>query len=171
MEEFNTDNIDRFGHCVVCHNNLLTKRVVDGEIVDMFLPTYDETMFLLNTGSQIQVTICKKCKENVDLTAPAIQSMIMLAVRKGWRLETNLKVSQGEWDKESAERHLESTNKLSIDCHSEKLDKYVIQTRQMELIKAKVEELKEFNDRQIKNTDDVKVISVEEVPIGSDINS
>ena len=24
----NTDNIDRFGHCVICHNNLLVKRIV-----------------------------------------------------------------------------------------------------------------------------------------------
>lgn len=141
---FNTDNIDRFGHCVICHNNLLTKRVVDGKVVDMFMPIYDETIFLLNNGSQMQVTICKNCKESTDLNDSVIHEQIMEAVQKGWQLETRIKMDQDdpEWSKEKRDKYIEHMSKLDIDCHSENLDKHVIQNRQMELLNLSVEEVK-----------------------------
>lgn len=135
----NTDDIDKFGHCVVCHQNLLTKRVVDGKVVDMFLPTYDETMFLLDNGSQMQVTICKTCKETTDLFDPTVHDNIMQAIQKGWELETKLLVDNNTWTKEHGDNYLNTMSELSIDCNSENLDKYAIQTRQMELLKAVIE--------------------------------
>lgn len=135
----NTDNIDKFGHCVICHNNLLTKRVIDGKVVDIFLPTYDETMFLLNNGSQMQVTICRPCKNSIDLSDPKIHSNIMEAVKKGWELESKLLVDNKTWDKDHRDKYLQNMNKLSIDCNSEHLNKYVIQQKQIILLNKKIE--------------------------------
>ncbi len=137
------ERIDRFGHCCYCADNLLTKRVVDGKVVDMFLPTYDDTMFLLNNGSQMQITICKKCKSSIDLTDSGVQKEIMDACMKGWELDTQIKVDNKEIDEEQRNRILDSHYKLEIDCHSSNLDKHVIQGRALELLNIKVEEIKE----------------------------
>lgn len=128
-----TDKIDRYGHCVFCGENLLTKRVVDGKVVDMFLPTYDHTFFLLNTGSQMQVTICKDCKNSINLNHPDAHKQIIESVIKGWELEE--KNNPGLYEKELS-------SNLSIDCHSEFLDKHIIKNRQMELLKMSSEEVK-----------------------------
>lgn len=138
----NTDSIDKFGHCVVCHDNLLTKRVVDGKVIDMFLPTYDGTIFMLNTGSQMQVTICKKCKAHTELTDPKVQDNIMEAVQKGWQLENAMLVADEklpDWTEEKGKEYLEKMSKLSIDCHSENLSKFHIEQRQMVLLNKVVE--------------------------------
>lgn len=134
----NTDDIDKFGHCVVCHKDLLTKRIVDGKVVDMFLPIYDETMFLLNSGSQMQVTICRPCKQLTDLSDTKVHNDIMAAVQKGWQLESKLLVDNNTWTKEQGDKYLNDMDKLDIDCNSENLDKYVIQQRQMVLLNANV---------------------------------
>ncbi len=139
-----TDKIDRFGHCVCCGDNLLTKRVVDGKVVDMFLPTYDETMFLLSNGSQMQVTICKKCKFSIDFTENEVKRNIMAAVQKGWELESNLMVadeSKPEWTKEVGDKYLDTMSKLDIDCRSENLSKHIIQAKSIELAGLNIEEL------------------------------
>lgn len=140
----NTDNIDRFGFCVLCHKNLLTKKVVDGKVVDMFLPIYDETIFLLNNGSQMQVTICKICKSSNDLNDPKMHSNIMDAVQKGWELETKMLVSDEklpDWTEEKGKEYLSKMSKLNIDCHSENLDKYAIQCKSIELMKLSLEDI------------------------------
>lgn len=141
----NTDNIDKFGHCVVCHKNLLTKRVVDGKVIDMFLPFYDDTMFLLDNGSQMQVTICKHCKADKDLSDPKVHRDIMDAVMKGWELETKMLVAdekQPQWTEEHGKNYLETMGKLNIHCNSEKLDRYLLQQKVVELKNLKVEEVK-----------------------------
>lgn len=132
-----TDKIDRFGHCICCGENLLTKRVVDGRVVDMFKPTYDHTFFLLDNGSQMQVTICKMCKESTDLSNPKIQEEIMEACLKGWELEQRLLVEDErfpEWTAVEAEKYMKEKAFLNIDCHSENLDKNIIRNRQIELL-------------------------------------
>ncbi len=141
----NTDNIDKFGHCVVCHKNLLTKRVVDGKIIDMFLPIYSDTVFLLDNGSQMQVTICKICKESTDLNDPQVHSEIMEAVMKGWELETKMLVAdekQPDWTEEKGKKYLDTMAQLNIDCNSEDLGKYAIQQKQIKLLKLKVDKVK-----------------------------
>lgn len=139
------DRIDRFGHCVICAENLLVKRVVDGKLIEMFKPIYDHTFFLLNTASQMQVTVCKVCKEKFDLNDPEIQKDIMAACYKGWELETKIKVDEKEepWTEELRDKLLDERVKLSIDCHSEPLDKAVVQARQFELLKFKVKNIEE----------------------------
>ncbi len=166
MSDFNTDNIDRFGHCVVCHKYMITKRVVDEKVIEMFTPDHGHTEFLLNNGSRMQVCMCNKCRENIDLTAPAIQDMIMKAVQKGWELEVKLLVAdekQPQWTEEFGKKHLETMAKLDIDTHSDTLDSVRLEERSKKLGL-------EFNtnmniERQIKNTDDVKVINIEDVKV------
>ncbi len=140
-----TSNIDKFGHCVICHKNLLTKRIVDGRQVDMFLPIYSDTMFLLNNGSQMQVTICTVCKETTDLSDPQVHSDIMDAVQKGWQLETQIKQESGdpEWTADKRDAYISNMSKLSIDCPSENLDKFVIQQRQIVLLNKIIEAVPE----------------------------
>lgn len=141
----NTDNIDKFGHCCVCHKNLLTKRVVDGHVIDMFLPEYDDTVFLLNNGSQMQITICKNCKEISDLSDEKLHQNIMEACMKGWELETKMLVAdekQPDWTEEHGEKYLDKMSQLSINCNSENLDKYSLQCKVIELRNLKVEEIK-----------------------------
>lgn len=137
----NTDNIDSFGHCVVCHKNLLTKKVVGDKVVDMFLPIYNETFFLLNTGSQMQVTICTPCKSSIDLSDDKIHNNIMEAVYKGWELETKLKVDSKEMKKEDRDDYIDTIKNWNINCHSECLDKYVIQQKQIELRNIEVKDI------------------------------
>lgn len=117
----NTDDIDKYGHCVICHKNLLSKRVVDEKIVDMFLPIYDHTFFMLNDGSQMQVTICKPCKNSIDLTDIDVHKDIMESVQKGWDL-----------DKRMADNPLWESHriKLNINFHSENITNNDIIIRQ-----------------------------------------
>lgn len=139
-----TDKIDRFGHCVGCGENLLVKRVVNGRVVDMFKPIYDHTIFLLDNGSEMQVTICKKCKSTLDLNCSKVQEDIMEACIKGWDLESKILVedeSKPEWTKERANEYMKDMACLNIDCHSENLDKHVVQNRQFEILNFKVEEV------------------------------
>lgn len=146
-----TERIDKFGHCCTCSKYLLTKRVVDGKVVDIFTPDYDQTVFLLDNGSQMQITICKHCKNTLDLEDAQVHTDIMNACFKGWELESNALVAdetKPEWTAEVGEKYLNDMSKLNIDCNSENLDKYTIQTKSLELAGAKIEELKEVETKQ-----------------------
>lgn len=139
----NTDNIDRFGHCCVCHKNLITQRVVDGKVIDMFLPIHGHTDFLLNNGSIMKVCICTPCKENVDLTSKVVHGYIMDACLKGWDLETKALVEDGaypNWTPETKKIYMDRMAKLSIDCHSDNLSPVIIQDRVKELTKIMIGE-------------------------------
>lgn len=136
----NTDNIDKFGHCCVCHKNLITKRVVDGQVIDMFLPIHDHTDFLLDNGSIMKVCICKPCKENTDLCCKNKQSDIMEAVQKGWELETKALVAdpaQPQWTEEFGKEYLDKMSELTIDSHADSLDKQALQRRIEEIVSSK----------------------------------
>lgn len=125
----NTDNIDRFGHCVICHKNLITKRVIDGRLEETFLPIHGHTTFLLDNGSQMEVCMCKPCQEKTDLTDPMIHENIMEACLKGWDLETKILVSEEKWTKDHGEQYLKNMSFLNIDCHSQNLATSFIEER------------------------------------------
>lgn len=147
------EKIDRFGHCLVCGDNLLTKRIVNGKVVDMFLPTYSDTMFLLDSGSQMQITICKSCKDKVDLNDPKVHDVIMKSCMKGWELESKAMLAdetKPEWTQEVCNKYLDDMSKLSIHCNSDDLDKYAIQTKIIQLRNMKVEEISEEKDIEVK---------------------
>lgn len=132
----NTDNIDRFGHCCVCHRNMMTKRVVDNKVIDMFLPEHDHTDFLLNNASIMKVCMCKNCKLKVNLDSETVHGYIMEACLKGWELETKILVEDKQWTQEQANNYLINMGKLNIHCHAEHLDKSNLQNKQKELLGA-----------------------------------
>lgn len=135
----NTDNIDKFGHCVICHRNLITKRVVDGKVIDMFVPEHDHADFLLNNGSMMKVCCCKICKNTYDLKDKDLQEEIIEACQKGWELETKILVADEkipEWTQEHADKYLSDMGKLEIDCHAENIDKNALVVKSQELTKT-----------------------------------
>ncbi len=139
------ERIDRYGHCVFCTKNMIVKRVVDGKVIDMFTPDHDHTEFMLDSGSIMKVCMCKKCKENVDLSRPVIHKMIMDAVQRGWELETKTLIASEahpDWTEEFGAKYLETMAKLNIDCHSSNMDKNALEVRRKELINPDVEEIK-----------------------------
>ena len=143
-----TDNIDRFGHCVCCHRNMITKRVVDGKVIDMFLPDHDHTDFLLDNGSIMKVCMCKSCKEKVDLASPVVHGYIMEACQKGWELETKTLIADEEhpqWTEESAKVYLDRMAILKIDTHADSVSPVVLQDRVKQLTKIMAEGMKEKN--------------------------
>lgn len=148
----NTDNIDRFGHCVCCHRNMITKRVVDGKVIDMFLPDHDHTDFLLDNGSIMKVCMCKSCKENVDLTSEKVHRYIMEACQKGWELETKQLIADEKlpyWTEETAKTYLDHMAQLSIDCHADSLSPVVVQDRVKALSKIMGDAIKEKSEVEI----------------------
>lgn len=147
----NTDNIDRFGHCVKCHLNLLTKRVVDNKVIDMFLPIYNTTDFILDNGSKMTVTICTPCKNSVNLNEQQVHSDIMEAVQKGWQLETKIKQQEGDpsWSEDKRKEYLDKMAILNIDCHCGDMSHHTIQEKQFELAGIKFREIEDEKAEKI----------------------
>ncbi len=83
------ENIDKFGHCVVCHRNLIKNVVLNRKVEGVFDADKDEAHLKLNNGSVMPISICKPCKGSVDLNNAIIQNKIMDAVQNGWVLEMN----------------------------------------------------------------------------------
>lgn len=129
----NTDDIDRFGHCVICHKNLIYKRIVDGKEMELFMPIHDHTDFMLNSGSIMKVCMCKPCKESTDLHDPLVHDSIMQAVQKGWELETKLLVENKTWEKDHGEKYLKEMAKLNIALHADNIEKRTLETKSKEL--------------------------------------
>jgi len=131
------DNIDRFGFCVLCHKNLITERVVDNQVIKMFLPIHGHADFMLDNGSIMKVCICNPCKESVDLNDEQIHKNIMEAVQKGWELETKALIADNnypDWNEESGKAYLERMSKLNIDCNSDNMNQSEITDRRRELL-------------------------------------
>lgn len=153
----NTDDIDKFGHCVICHKNLITKRVVDGKVEDMFLPEYGHTFFLLEDGSQMQVTMCKPCQSQNELTDPEVHKNVMDAVIKGWTLEQKFNSNQNI-SKNDASNYLNKFSRDSIDIHVGSIDKNILIERSQILSKEFNAKLTE--SRIIKDSIEVTVLGV-----------
>lgn len=152
----NTDNIDRFGHCVLCHKNMITKRIVDGKEIEMFLPDHDHTDFLLDSGSLMKVCMCKTCKRDNDFTDIKIHSAIMDACHKGWELETKMLVAnekEVQWTQEFADNYLSEMAKYNIVYHVDNIDKTVVATVSKELAES-------FREVQKINIDSLKEVEI-----------
>ena len=109
---------DKFGHCVICHNNLLIEAVIDGKIQRRFKTEHSETMFLLNDGSKMRVAICTVCK---PLVSEDKFIDIMDSVYEGW--VKGIKESKtGYWDnKERKERYLKRYREKEIVTVADKV--------------------------------------------------
>ena len=80
-------NIDKFGHCVICHKNLIRNIVIGGKVVGTWHPHKDEAYMISNIGALIPISICKPCKKTVVLDDSNVHENIMEAIKNGWELE------------------------------------------------------------------------------------
>lgn len=110
---------DVYGHCCLCHENLLVPRVVGGKEIMTFTPDFDQTEFIISNKSRMVVCMCKPCKSNVDLSNSDIQNNIMDSVKLGWA--------------NGSDRCPNDHEDLRILFHSEGIDDYVVQNRLVNL--------------------------------------
>lgn len=140
-----TINYDVYGHCVVCHINLVIEQAIDGKIQKRWSTEFDETQFLLNDGSRMRVCICKTCKAALK---EADYSKIMDCVIKGWDKETEDLVkdeAKPEWDKERKEKYMDAYSKKEIvtkseDIHNDEIEAHLISFHSLKTKKEKVED-------------------------------
>lgn len=79
---------DYVGHCVVCHNNLITEEVIGGQVRKRFVPKFETTQVILSDGSKMRVCICSDCKETTDLSNSQTKTSIMNFIKNGWNEES-----------------------------------------------------------------------------------
>lgn len=145
------DNIDKYGHCVSCHRNLIIERVVDGRVMKIFLPDKEETEFLLDDGSRMRVCVCRKCKETKDFKDEKFQETIMEAVVNGWRLEVDSLVSDDnkpDWTPETSKRHMDIYSKKKILIHSDSVEKHIVENRIKDIQKDLEKQFSESKDKK-----------------------
>lgn len=87
-------NIDKFGHCILCHDYLLKNIVVKGKQEAAFTPDKDEVWVKLNNGSMMSISVCKTCKHTTDFDDSTIKTGIFEALQNGWELEMDLMQSR-----------------------------------------------------------------------------
>jgi len=145
----NLENIDKYGHCVYCHRNLIFERVVDGKVIFMFSPDKEETEFLLDDGSRMRVCICRQCKTNIDLHDKKVHEDIMESVINGWELEIKGLVkdeNKPEWTYERGKKHMDFYRIKKILFRSDDIEKNVIDRECEKIIKniekKEIEEIK-----------------------------
>ena len=114
---------DKYGHCVLCHKNMLTEQVIDKKVTLRFTPDYDETEYLLNDGSRMRVAVCKQCK--AGLTEKDTDK-IMKCVIEGWKLEVE---GIKSWDEIKKMKHMEVYSKKKIITNCERLPKDIIEKK------------------------------------------
>ena len=105
-------DFDCFGFCVLCHKNMLTEQVVDGRVIQRFIPEYTEEEFLLDNGSRMRVAMCKSCQINLS---DKDYNDIMQCVIKGWGKE----LENNTWSKERKEQYHNDYYKLKIIMKSQ----------------------------------------------------
>lgn len=113
-------HIDKFGHCVVCHKNMLVEKIIDQKVQKVFTNDYSETKFLLNDGSTMRVAICKECKKTDYKTKD-----IMKTVFNGWKNEIE-ENKTGFWTKEKKEKYIKDYSKKEIVCNADGIDSDIL---------------------------------------------
>jgi hypothetical protein len=113
---------DKFGHCVMCHKNMLVKQIVGQKEIMRFTPEYTEGEFLLDDGSKMNVALCKSCKENMT---EKDEEKIMDCVIRGWEQE----IKECDWTPEKQKDYMDRYSKLKIVCNSENKPKDVLENK------------------------------------------
>ena len=126
------ENIDRYGHCIFCHRNLIVQRVIDNKVTFIFLPDKDSTQFLLDDGSKCDVCICKTCKKDIDFSDDKVKEQVMEAIINGWEKEVADSVadeSKKKWTPEFGKQYLDTYRQRKIILHSDSVDKVFLEKR------------------------------------------
>lgn len=83
-------NIDKFGHCILCHKCLLKNVVINGKQEALFDANKDEVWVQLNNGALMSISVCKPCKSQTDFNDDATKTQVLRSVQLGWQLEMDL---------------------------------------------------------------------------------
>lgn len=105
---------DKYGHCCLCHSNLIVPQIVGGKQIMTFTADFDQTEFVISNKTRLVVCICKPCKAGNDLSSSKIHNNIMKSVIAGWDMEMG----------DNKRQPLDYSN-LTILFHSEGIDDYV----------------------------------------------
>jgi hypothetical protein len=125
-------DFDKYGHCVVCHKNMIIKQIIDQKEKERFTSDYDETEYLLSDGSKMRVAICRNCKFELK---EGHSDKIMKTVHRGWVEE--VKGIEG-WDDKKRDAYLNKYSKLKIVCKSDNTPEDVLNDRLSEFHKKEV---------------------------------
>ena len=121
---------DRYGHCVVCHKNMIYEQVIGQKVTKRFSVDYSETEYLLDDGSKMRVAICKPCKEKLtEADAP----MIMECVKSGWVEE----VKTLPWAEHKKKAYLDRYSKREIVCLSQGIEPDILEKKHKAYKEAK----------------------------------
>lgn len=104
---------DEFGHCIICHKNMLIEQVIDGKAQKRFTPDYTESQFLLSDNSKMRVAICTDCKSTLTQEQ---ENDIMASVIAGWQLQ----VDTLPWTDEKKQAHMDRYSALEIVFNADK---------------------------------------------------
>lgn len=105
---------DEYGHCCLCHRNMLIEQVIDGKIQKRFTPEYTEKSYKLDDGSLMRVALCLQCTSNIT---EEDNKKIMDCVVKGWDRETDKLVESPlfpEWTPDKKKQHMDVYSKRNI---------------------------------------------------------
>jgi len=117
-------NFDLYGHCVLCHINMLEDKYVDGKMIIRLTAQAVDTSYLLNTGSYMNVTMCRKCKVELKDTESEYNA-IMASVILGWEIEyTDLvaSASKPQYTETIKAQYMEEQHKKKIVIRTELLE-------------------------------------------------
>jgi hypothetical protein len=123
-----TIDYDIYGHCVKCHKNLRIKEVFNNEYRERWLPTKNETEYMLDDGSCMRVTMCTPCKNKLTLSDKENKEIMDIVIR-GWDRESDMLVADKDrpsWTKESKDKYMKAYSKKYIVMNSENIDKKVL---------------------------------------------
>jgi len=113
-------NIDVFGQCINCNKNVLEERYIDGKIQRVFVADYEEVTYLLNDESEMRVSSCRTCNDNLDGTET---DRVMKAVLDGWKHEVE---TYSNWSQVRKDSYLAKYSLLKIIVRSDNKDKEVL---------------------------------------------
>jgi len=111
---------DCYGHCVLCHKNMVIEQSIDGKALKRFTPEYAETEYLLDDGSRMRVAICNTCKNGLS---ELLEDDIMKCVVKGWAEEVK---GFKHWDQEKKDKYMARYGKLKIVVNSENVPQDIL---------------------------------------------
>jgi len=123
---------DKYGHCSLCHKNMLIEQIIDGKPTMRFLPDYVEAEYLLDDNSKMRVAMCTQCKTNLSEDD---NETVMDTVKRGWQEQVK---KYDHWTQERKNKYLETYNKKEIVCMSAGVPDDILATK-LSVYKAKKE--------------------------------
>lgn len=127
---------DKFGHCVRCHKYLIREVIDRGKVIKAPTSDSDSEVFFLNNYTNMRVSICSKCKQNLK---EEDFEYIMDAIIKGWDWETTQLVNDSKkelWNENKKKSYMDKHRLIKIVSLSNGLNN-----------KVKINKLNKFNSK------------------------